>query len=192
MTTDAIPQTQTRAERLRNATNATHERLDTGIMEMRPFDNLTNYGRFVQGQYALHHDVAPLYQRADLADLIPGLSTLGRASAVAADIADLGLQLPETQIPAASEVTLAQALGWLYVVEGSNLGAAFLFKAAKKLGLSETGGARHLAEAPEGRAAHWRAFREGLNAARLTDAEEEEVLAGAGAAFARARQHLIG
>ena len=30
------------------------------------------------------------------------------------------------------------ALGWLYVAEGSNLGAAFLIKEAEKLGLSET------------------------------------------------------
>ena len=47
-------------------------------------------------------------------------------------LADLGLAPPEGMGPPAAEgVALPEALGWLYVVEGSNLGGAFLLKAAK-------------------------------------------------------------
>ncbi len=63
-------------------------------------------------------------------------------------------------------------MGWLYVVEGSNLGAAFLLKDAAKLGLGEEFGARHLAGAPEGRGLHWRTFTAALDEIELTEEEE--------------------
>ncbi|MBM7329458.1 biliverdin-producing heme oxygenase, partial [Agrobacterium sp. S2] len=78
---------------------------------------------------------------------------------------------------------LPEAMGWLYVVEGSNLGAAFLLKDAAKLGLDEEFGARHLAGAPEGRGLHWRTFTAALDEISLTVEEEERVVAGAEEAF---------
>ena len=78
---------------------------------------------------------------------------------------------------------LPTALGWLYVAEGSNLGAAFLLKWAAALGLNETHGARHLAASPEGRARHWRSFTEALDGIELTQAEEGRVADGAREAF---------
>ena len=75
--------------------------------------------------------------------------------------------------------------GWLYVAEGSNLGAAFLLKEAIRLELSETFGARHLAGAPEGRGLHWRTFTAALDSIALSQAEEDRVIAGAEAAFRR-------
>ncbi|MCK9909832.1 biliverdin-producing heme oxygenase, partial [Microbacteriaceae bacterium K1510] len=73
----------------------------------------------------------------------------------------------------------------LYVAEGSNLGAAFLLKAAARLGLDETFGARHLAAAPEGRGLSWKKFTTALDAIALTEEEEQRVFAGARAAFSR-------
>lgn len=87
----------------------------------------------------------------------------------------------------ASGSDLPTALGWLYVAEGSNLGAAFLLKEAAKLGLSEAFGARHLAAAPEGRGLQWRTFTAALDALELSDDEEGRVVAGAEAAFRRVR-----
>lgn len=174
------------SDRLKHATRSTHEVLDSSIMQLEPFRNVANYTTFLRIQHALHADVAPLYERADLQALIPGLAEFCRLPAVTQDGADLGTNLPaQPQSALPQGIDLPQALGWLYVVEGSNLGAAFLIKAARKMGLSETHGARHLAEAPEGRAAHWRRFKDGLNAAELTPAQQDRVIAGANAAFAR-------
>src|SRR5690606_18526810 len=86
---------------------------------------------------------------------------------------------------AGGKVDLPTALGWLYVAEGSNLGAAFLIKEAAKLGLSQDFGARHLAGAPEGRGLHWRTFTAALDAVPLSDEDEARVIAGAEAAFRR-------
>ncbi|RWR06846.1 biliverdin-producing heme oxygenase [Paenirhodobacter populi] len=178
--------TLTRAEALRAATHDAHERLDRTIMAAKPFDSVENYGRFAAMQYSLHHHTAPLYARADLADHIADLPALSRFSAVTQDLADLGVALPHPGAPV-GDLPLPEALGWLYVIEGSNLGAAFLLKAAQKLGLSEDHGARHLAGAPEGRAAHWRTFKAGLDAAPLAPEDEARVIAGAVAAFDHAR-----
>lgn len=75
-------------------------------------------------------------------------------------------------------------LGWPYVAEGSNLGAAFLLKEAAKLGLSETFGARNLTGAPEGRGLNWRIFIAALDALEVLPVEDECVVAGAKFAFA--------
>lgn len=179
---------QTRAERLKQETTTTHEKLDAMIMAAEPFASLANYARFLRMQHALHRDVAPLYLRDDLAAVFPALADMPRAAAVEQDLRDLGQASPDyTRPPVADILTLPQALGWLYVVEGSNLGAAFLFKAAKRMGLNESHGARHLAEAPEGRAAHWRAFKDALNAADLDEGEEQAMIEAARMAFDRVR-----
>lgn len=178
----------TRAEHLRSASHTAHESLDTRIMAAKPFDSLVNYGRFLKVQYVFHRDVSPLYTDPALAALIPDLSSLGRLEAVKKDAASVGTTLPEVaDAPAATGLAVPEALGWLYVVEGSNLGAAFLFKAAKKMDLSEEHGASHLAEGKLGRAAQWRVFKEALNAVSLTEEEEARMVAGAKAAFARVR-----
>ncbi|WP_283180202.1 biliverdin-producing heme oxygenase [Gemmobacter sp. 24YEA27] len=178
-----------RARRLREATHSTHERLDAAIMAARPFESVQNYARFLKVQSGFHRDVAPLYQDPALQQLFPGLAGRSRFAAVAADLNDIGLALADdkTLPPAGEGMDLPEALGWLYVVEGSNLGAAFLFKAALKMGLSADHGARHLAEAPEGRAASWRRFKEALDAVALSKAEEARAIAGAEAAFHRVR-----
>ena len=83
------------------------------------------------------------------------------------------------------------ALGWIYTVEGSNLGAAFLLKIARtQLGLSETFGARHLAGHDDGRGLHWRRFREDLDAISLTDAQRNLAQEGALAAFHFVRENV--
>lgn len=187
---------ETLAERLRTATHPIHEALDQSIMRARPFDSLENYGRFLKVQHAFHRDVSPLYTAAATRACIPDLERRGRLMSVTQDASDLDISLPEygSAPPACTASDLPEALGWLYVVEGSNLGAAFLFKAAQKMGLSACHGARHLAEAPEGRAAGWRNFKDALNAAQLSPDEEHRVVAGSEAAFRRVRalvgQHL--
>ena len=94
--------------------------------------------------------------------------------------------MPQSAL-ASEGVGMPEALGWLYVSEGSTLGAAFLFKEAKeRLGLSETFGARNLAAYPRGRALAWRAFVESLDAPALGDAAiQDQVIAGANAAYDR-------
>lgn len=180
-----------RAKRLKQLTHDVHKILDRSIMAAASFDTLPGYGRFIEVQYRFHRDIAALYAEPILSAMLPGLAERGRLALIEADLADLGQPLPPTAPPAfvPGAIDAPAALGWLYVAEGSNMGAALLRKAAAKLGLSDTHGARHLAPAREGPAAHWRAFTTALDAVTLSDAEEERAAAGAKAAFAQVQRH---
>ena len=178
-----------RAEALKAATRPAHEALDQRIMSARPFENEQRYGRFLMMQQALHHDAEPLYENAALAGCFGDLAHRTRLRAVMLDADDLGVRLNLAgHLPVCTGMDLPEALGWLYVMEGSNLGAAFLAKAASRIGFSETHGARHLAEAPAGRAGQWRDFRRALDSVALRPADEARVIEGANSAFNRARQ----
>ncbi len=177
-----------RAKRLKAATHVVHDRLDRTVMEAASFRDLEGYGRFVQMQWAFHREIAVLYGDARLQNLLPGLPGRQRLALIEADLADLGRDRPDNggarNFAVNKAVSVPEALGWLYVAEGSNMGAALLRKDAAKLGLSDTFGARHLAPAAEGPAAHWRTFTSALDAVQLDEAQEQRVVAGASAAFA--------
>lgn len=176
-----------RTKRLKAATRQAHEELDGFIMSAKPFESRENFGKFVKTQHLFHSDLDAFFSNETLDALLPDLKGRRRLDFIAQDLHDLGLGQPET--PAArfqandQDFDLPEALGWLYVVEGSNLGAAFLLKDAAKLGLDETFGARHLAGAPEGRGLHWRTFVAALDAVPLDQDEEDRAIAGAEAAF---------
>lgn len=189
---NALIENPGRAKRLKAATHDAHERLDKRIMKAEPFANREHYGRFVLVQHAFHRDIDALYANAVLDRMLPDLIGRRRLPMIVDDLADLGIAVPSAHTaPVFGHCPdIPTAIGWLYVAEGSNLGAAFLLKEAARLGLSETVGARHLAAAPEGRGLHWRTFTAALDAAELSDDEERRVADGAVAAFGRV-QHLV-
>lgn len=177
---------QSRVKRLKAATRGAHGDLDAFIMAAKPFESGENFGKFVETQYLFHRDLDAFFSNETLDGLLPDLKGRRRLSMIEQDLADLDLAIPEASAPrftAETPFDLPEAMGWLYVVEGSNLGAAFLLKDAAKLGLTEEFGARHLAGAPEGRGLHWRTFTAALDEISLTVEEEERVIAGAEAAF---------
>ncbi|MDP2699346.1 biliverdin-producing heme oxygenase [Thalassospira sp.] len=172
-----------RVARLKQETTSNHQKIDDMVMAMDPFASRANYIRFLTMQYRFHRAMKPLYDAPDLNVQLPGLVARARFDAVSADLADLGVttlsDMPGDTIAAQG----ASRLGWLYVCEGSSLGAAFLLKAAAALNLNEEFGARHLAGHTEGRGKHWRGFVDQMNNLRLDQAEESSVIAGAVSAF---------
>ncbi len=151
-----------------------------------PFASRDNFARFVAAQYLFQHDLEPLYRNEALARLFPGLASRARDDAARADLADLGHPVPEgDQSVREADLSLAEALGWLFVSEGSKLGAAFLFKKAAALELDENFGARHLAEPEGGRAQGWKSFVAILDGIELNEEEERLAAKGASDAFNR-------
>ncbi|WP_020406222.1 biliverdin-producing heme oxygenase [Hahella ganghwensis] len=183
---------------LKEKTTTDHESLDRRIMRADPFGDPGRYQGFLKMQYCFHWMTAPLYHIESLNQWIPNLSDSCRLEQVIQDCLDLGItkhQLEEMALklkPAA--VNKVAALGWLYTLEGSNLGAAFLFKHAKAIGFSATYGAAHLAGHSEGRGRHWRMFKSCLDAIPLNDDDIAMACAGGQSAFQYVRnlveQHL--
>lgn len=189
---NAVGNASNRATRLKETTHETHDRLDKSIMAHRPFESQARYGIFLKVQHQFHREIDLLYSSPLLDKLLPDLAGRRRFGLIEQDLADLSIAAPSSETAPTfatnADMDLPTALGWLYVAEGSNLGAAFLLKAAQGLGLSETFGARHLAAAPEGRGLHWKTFSAALNGVSLTESEEGRVTTGAHAAFARVQR----
>ncbi|MGC8113575.1 biliverdin-producing heme oxygenase [Metapseudomonas otitidis] len=180
-----------RSQRLNQVTHEPHSRLDALVKSHDPFGKREHFARFVAAQYLFQVDLAGLYADASLGQLFEDLPARARHEQAKADLADLGHPLPavEGEAPTVG-LSLGAALGWLFVSEGSKLGAAFLYKRAEGLGLSDTFGARHLGEPAGGRAQGWKAFVATLDGLAL-DAEQERLAeAAAIAAFNRFTDHL--
>lgn len=174
---------------LKEGTGPAHERLDSAIMDCEPFSSRDRYMLFLKAQHAFHRDIHSLYDREAVSARLPGFAGCDRLERIEQDMIDLGETVPHYEagplFASGARIDVPSALGWIYVAQGSNLGAAFLLKHAQELGLSETFGARHLAAAPEGRGLHWRRFTAALDAPEISEEEIEKAISGANAAFDR-------
>ncbi|MFT9072083.1 biliverdin-producing heme oxygenase [Gluconobacter potus] len=175
------------SRRLKEATTSTHETLDQSIMSRNMFATTKGYRDFVLLQYRFHQHLDPLYRHEVLAGIIPDLTARNRFSMLQEDLNDLGepLPAPQTFLPVEDA---SVAAGWLYVGEGSKLGAGFLIKLAQKIGFTPSFGARHLAPDPEGRGLSWNRFREAIDHAPELD--PTRCIQGAQNAFRHVRRYL--
>ena len=174
-----------RSQRLNQITHEPHTKLDALVKAHAPFETQANFARFVVAQYLFQSELVALYNDPELIKLVPDLAERCRADAAKLDLADLETEVPAPVAGAVQNPSKAEALGWLFVSEGSKLGAAFLIKRAVGLGLSETFGARHLGEPAGGRAEGWKRFTRTLDSLELSAEEEADLDKGAVAAFER-------
>lgn len=175
---------QTFALYLKENSRATHDSVDNLVMSVKPFDTPENYTKFLQLQAVFHKIVDAIYKDPEWNKRIEGLAPLARYDAVIQDLQDLNAAETDIEFELPKPKGY-EALGWLYCAEGSNVGAAFLFKdAQQKLGFGAEHGARHLGPHVDGRGKHWRAFVEQLNALGVDGEDKETALKGALEAFA--------
>ena len=184
-TQDTAQRPALRSQRLNQITHSPHNKLDALVKAHAPFKTQANFARFVVAQYLFQSELVSLYNDAELIAIVQDLPARCRAEAAKADLADLETDVPEPVAGAVNNPTKAKALGWIFVSEGSKLGAAFLIKRAVGLGLSETFGARHLGEPAGGRAEGWKSFIKTLDGLEFSAEEEADIEKGAIDAFNR-------
>ncbi|BBR55560.1 MULTISPECIES: biliverdin-producing heme oxygenase [Pseudomonas] len=174
-----------RSQRLNQVTHAPHAELDALVKSHKPFDSRESFARFVVAQYLFQSELQALYNDPRLIAIVPDLAQRCRAEQARLDLADLDTDVPAPLPGALQGPSLGQALGWIFVSEGSKLGAAFLIKRAVALGLSDSFGARHLGEPAGGRAEGWKQFTRILDNLELSAEEDAAAERGAVAAFER-------
>ncbi|MCH7341690.1 biliverdin-producing heme oxygenase [Acinetobacter higginsii] len=171
------------ASRLKNETASQHQQMHLLMEEAQVFADTQRYAKFTLAQYYFQQNVEYLFRHPEVSTLISDLDIRGRSQAALLDLYDLQLT-PEVHELLTENVGFPEALGWIYVSEGSTLGAAFLFKQAQQLlGLTAEFGARNLAAYPEGRARLWKHFITELDTAQLSESEQDQVILGAKQAF---------
>jgi len=171
------------ASRLKTETASQHEYMHQLMEKAQVFKDVAHYAKFTLSQYYFQKNVEYLFQHSKVADLISDLDIRGRSQAAYLDLQDLQIE-PESLALVTEKIGFPEALGWIYVSEGSTLGAAFLFKQAQQsLGFSADFAARNLAAYPEGRAKVWKHFIEELDQADFTQDEQDRVIYAAQQAF---------
>ncbi|MCU4676447.1 biliverdin-producing heme oxygenase [Catenovulum sp. 2E275] len=184
---DTINSEQTallRTKKLDTLTDAQHRALHVIVARANPFASRENFAIWVSVQYQFQKMISNLYSNPTLKSLLPDLEDRSRLTAAEADLKDLAHPIPDVSLVHVDDFSTSEALGWLYVSEGSTLGAAKLKKkAADLLALSDKFGARHLAASPDGRAKSWKRFTDVLNQLPMSDTEEQKMALAAQDAF---------
>ncbi|MDO4700267.1 MAG: biliverdin-producing heme oxygenase [Moraxella sp.] len=173
----------TLTQALKEHSRTTHDSVDSLVMSAQPFASQDNYRKFLQVQYEFHRTVSPIYHNKVLAAQFDGLAALSRLERLTNDMQDLNVE-PYGKAVETPQFNDAEAIGWLYCAEGSNVGAAILYKEAGKIELTDSFGASHLAAHPDGRMPHWRSVKAKIDALPLSAADKKAAMKGADDAFA--------
>jgi heme oxygenase len=142
--------------------------------------------------YLIHAQAEPLLERVEALMAIEGLEVVRRRKApfLAADLALLQSALPEpTQPMAAVPNNLNQALGMMYVLEGSSLGGAVIQRAlAKNPDIAALGGFHFYGCYGPEIGSLWKTFGEIVEAHVTTPEDQDEVVSFAKTTFDAIRQ----
>lgn len=149
---------------LREATRSDHDAIEECLSLRRRALTLVEYRWLLQTYYGFYLPIERLLGRLDWRHAAVDFAARRKASLIAADLADLGLdanqidRLPQCVALPAS-LSLYEGLGALYVLEGATLGGqSILWSVAPALGLSASNGARFFASYGVAVGPMWRSF----------------------------------
>lgn len=134
-------------EDLRRATASRHAALDARLTAAGCTDTLDGYAAFLAGTARFRLVLETTLDAADIGAVLDDWPCRRRGSLLLDDLRDLGRAFPEAPSadpPALARHDVARLLGAAYVLEGSVLGGAVLYRRAASLGVDATRGASYL------------------------------------------------
>lgn len=176
-------------KRLRIYTQSQHTALEAHPLSVSLFNedvNLDDYLRYLKAMYGVVAGFEEAYYPI-LKDWVPAIELRRKTPWLAQD-----LQLLKSDIPSSisapafleSSPNPAYLLGKMYVMEGSVLGGAVIYKHLQpKLGFSPEEGGRYFYGYGSQTAGMWRAFLEVLTTQALVENAESNILKGAAEQF---------
>lgn len=174
------------AERLKQATHQAHQSLEGLLIPaMKQVRNTSGYAQLLHLFYGFYHpleiQLAPYGATA-----LPDFAQRRKSDWLLEDLAALGENAEN--IPLATELpqitNIAQAMGAMYVLEGSTLGGTHIAKMlAQQLQLTEGKGLAFFTGYGPVTGSMWKAFIQTLNAMPFTEAAEAQLFAAANATF---------
>lgn len=154
---------------LKRATRQAHAKVERIVQDAGMFASHGGFRRYLAATHAMRAYYERLLDLNGAAELWPRWPTRRIAALVSQDIADLGVADPGGAEESPDEnlrldLTKAELMGILYVLEGSSLGARVLVNSVADIGLTASFGARHLFRQAGDRDA-WRSFLALMSAA---------------------------
>lgn len=171
--------------KIKEATRVPHQEVEKKVvLRIKAIRNEADYADFLKHFYAyfkaVEQAVAPYITTA----ILPDLAERRNSSYIKTDIEALGDNIEALPFATAPEINNAvQALGALYVLEGSIMGGPYIVQMLQKCGLTRGFSFFNGYGAASGQ--KWAAFTQILNALPKNEAEEEQALQSAHETFAR-------
>lgn len=176
---------------LRHATAAVHHALEAEAGIEAGLRRLVDRPGVMRRLHALHRAVEAAVAPWTAALEAAGFPAPGRSGLIRRDLAVLGHPAPRADGGAAPLASFGEALGWLYVSEGSMLGGRAMRRAMTADGIS-LAGLDFLDPCGDDTGPRWRSLLQLLeDAAASGQASSADILQGAGDAFALACRLLL-
>jgi heme oxygenase len=168
---------------IKEATKEAHLILEKKVVQrMKAIRNDADYADFLKHFYAYFNQVEQAIAPYITAELLPDRAERRNSSYLKQDIEDLGSDVHELPEAIAPEITNSiQALGALYVMEGSVMGGPIIVKMLEKCGV--TNGVSFFSGYGEATGQMWGKFVAVLNASANNEAEEELAIQSANDTF---------
>lgn len=171
-------------QKLQDETAELHRRLDALAIKGEWFETRAGYGVWLRGIHAFHTEVHRVVRGSGLGHFVDDQ----RCRRLLLDMADLQLSPhPSNGLLGSPPLENDEALGILYVAEGSRLGSRVLYLKARELGFHELFGARFLA-AEAGSLETWRSIVGLLEGNRTDSHGDNRVVAASFRAFRVAQE----
>jgi len=174
-----------RRMRLREATKALHESIDSTVSQSAFLTSPEGYIAYLRATLRVRAAIEARLDASAAAQVYAPWSRRKIGQALRQDIGDLRAELAsgDERMTPRSPLSLGAIWGTLYVLEGSAMGARLLLRQASELGFTAEFGARHLARQTACPAA-WRDFVSALDEVAMTAPEEKACIEAALATFA--------
>lgn len=168
---------------IKEATKEAHLNLEKKVVQkMKAIRSDADYADFLKHFYAYFNQVEKAIAPYITAELLPDHTMRRNSSYLKQDIEELGLTVDELPAATAPEVTnTLQALGALYVMEGSVMGGPIIVKMLEKFGITK--GVSFFSGYGEATGQMWGKFVAVLNAQANNNAEAQQAIAAANDTF---------
>lgn len=170
---------------LKEDTRTSHQQLEKQVVQrLKAITTQADYADFLKHFYAYFHAVEQAIAPYITPQVLPDYEERRHASFLKADLETLGST--SDSLPAATAPTIdttVQALGALYVMEGSIMGGSVIVKMLEKVGITE--GVSFFSGYGSATGSMWKTFTEVLNAQAPTEADKAQAVATANETFTR-------
>lgn len=170
---------------IKEATKAAHQDLEKKVvLKLKAIRSNADYADVLKHFYAYFNAVEKAISPYITAELLPDLAERRNSAYLRRDIEELGADvdsLPEVRVPEINNTV--EALGAMYVMEGSIMGGPIIVQMLAKYGVTK--GVSFFSGYGESTGVMWGKFVSVMNAAAETEKDETAAIAAANETFSR-------